>query len=114
MLNSSTVSNIFLVCCLVANVVTFPSVMAEVNQYKDTSNALGNEEREFIFAGHCPNGEAYRIFAYQMDVDGLAQSFYDYEGPAGKGTVRTGVSPKKMALRVCHELADITDGSKYD
>ena len=49
-----------------------------------------------------------------MDVDGLLQSFYDYEGPAGKGTVRTNTSPKKMAVRVCRELADISDGSKYD
>jgi hypothetical protein len=47
-------------------------------------------------------------------VDGLSQSFYDYEGPAGKGTVRSNVAPKKLAVRVCHELADIQDGSKFD
>jgi hypothetical protein len=49
-----------------------------------------------------------------MEVDGLTQSFYDYEGPAGKGTVRTNAQPKKMATRVCHELADISNGSRFD
>jgi hypothetical protein len=67
-----------------------------------------------FFAGGCPNGNKYRIYSYQMEVDGLTQSFYDYEGPAGKDTVRTNAQPKKMATRVCHELADIGNGSRFD
>ncbi len=67
-----------------------------------------------MFTGRCPTGNTYRIHSYQMDVDGLTQAFYDYEGPAGKGTVRTNAPPKKMALRVCNAFADIADGSKYD
>jgi len=54
------------------------------------------------------------MVSYQMEVDGLTQSFYDYQGPAGKGTVRTNAQPKKMLTRVCRNLADINDGSKFD
>jgi hypothetical protein len=111
MFKKSTTSSFFLVACLVVNVATFPSVFAES---KTSQSSLGNDEQEFIFAGHCPNGNAYRIHSYQIDIDGLTQAFYDYEGPAGKGTVRTNAAPKKMAVRVCNELADIADGSKYD
>ncbi len=41
---------------------------------------LGNDDITFTFAGHCPNGESYRIFSYQRVVGDIPQSFYDYEG----------------------------------
>ena len=75
---------------------------------------IGNDEETFIFAGKCPDGASYRVVSYQMEVDGFLQSFYDYQGPAGKGTVRANASPQKMVVRVCRELADISNGSKYD
>ena len=107
-------STLVLITCLIANVATVPLVMASFDKNRQFNPVLGNDEQEFIFAGGCPNGDKYRIFSYQMEVDGLTQSFYDYEGPAGKGTVRTNAQPKKMATRVCHELADISNGSKFD
>lgn len=107
-------SSLIVIACLLVNVVTAPTVMATLNKTQSYQPKLGNDEQEFIFAGSCANGEKYRIFSYQTDVDGLTQSFYDFEGPAGKGTVRTNVQPKKMAVRVCHELADIENGSKFD
>jgi hypothetical protein len=75
---------------------------------------LRDDAQVFIFAGHCPSGDAYRIFAYQLDVDGLSQSFYDYEWPAGMGTIQTNASPKKLVVRICHAQADINSDSKFD
>ncbi len=73
----------------------------------NTSLLLGNDDEEFFFMGRCPHGEMYRIKAYQKWVDGATQSFYDYEGPAGKGTVQTKTSPKIFVVRVCRQLAEI-------
>jgi hypothetical protein len=114
MLKNLTVSSILLVSCLALNVAALPTVCAKTDNAQTSNVPFGNDEQEFIFAGRCTNGNAYRIHSYQMDVDGLSQAFYDYEGPAGKGTVRSNAVPKKMAIRVCNELADIADGSKYD
>lgn len=75
-------------------------------------NAAGGEEGEYLFAGKCPNGESYRLFSYQVVVHGDAKSFYDYEGPAGRGQVRTNTPPKTMAVRVCRELAEIASDQR--
>lgn len=112
--NQSAIPHFFLLICLIANITTFPHVMAQSGASNSSHRESINDEQAFIFAGRCPNGEGYRIFAYPMDVDGLSQSFYDFDGPAGKGTVRTNSSPKKLAVRVCHTSADIQDGSKFD
>jgi hypothetical protein len=114
MLNKSPTSQIFLLVCFVANIVTLPSVLARSVATSNAQASVSNAEQTFIFSGNCPNGAMYRLLSYEQDVDGLSQSFYDYEGPAGKGTVRSNVAPKKLAVRVCHELADIQDGSKFD
>ena len=114
MFKNLTVSGAFLIGCLTANAVTSHLVFADTGKTNQAQVPFGNDEQEFIFAGRCPYGGAYRIHSYQMEVDGLPQSFYDYEGPAGKGTVRTNAAPKKMVVRVCNELAEIADGSKYD
>lgn len=96
--------------CLFATVAFASNVVA---RNMDITK-IGNDEETFTFTGKCPNGAAYRVVSYQMESEGTRQSFYDYQGPAGKGTVRTNVSPQKMVVRLCHELADISDGSKYD
>jgi len=70
---------------------------------------LGNDDAEFVFAGRCPNGEQYRIFAYTQTFEGQPAAYYDYEGPAGKGTVRSKTSPRTLAVRVCRKLAEIID-----
>jgi hypothetical protein len=107
-------SSIFLMACLLANITLAPNAIAWLSRTEQTQKKLGNDEETFTFVGRCANGTSYRLYAYEMDVDGLRQSFYDYEGPAGKSTVRTNTSPKKMALLVCHELADIADNSMHD
>jgi hypothetical protein len=114
MLKNLKNSNSFFWLCLVVNVATLPFLTAFANPNENSTTAIGNDDTEFVFAGRCPNGETYRIFSYQMEIDGLTQSFSDYEGPAGKGTIRTNVQPKKLLTRLCHELADINDGSKFD
>lgn len=68
---------------------------------------LGRNEETFIYAGTCFNGEPYRLFLYQKDVAGWPESHYDYEGPAGKGTVQSETPPKVMAVRVCRKFAEI-------
>jgi len=57
--------------------------------------------------GRCPNGEAFRLFSYDKEVEGYWKSFYDYQGPVGTGTVKTRTAPKVMASRVCVALAEI-------
>lgn len=71
----------------------------------------GNNDNEFIFAGRCMNGESYRIYSYEKNIDGDFKSFYDYEGPVGKGTVMTSASPKTVAQRICRQSAEIANGS---
>jgi hypothetical protein len=95
--------------CLLVNVLTVPSAVALVDKAAQTTKNMGNDENTFIFAGRCPNGQAYRLFSYQAEVEGLTQSFYDYEGPAGKGTVKTQATPKTVAVRVCRALAEIAN-----
>jgi hypothetical protein len=70
---------------------------------------IGEDENEFVFSGNCHNGESYRMFYYSKVVDGQRYPFYDYEGPAGKGTVSTRATPRTMSVRVCTKLAEIID-----
>ena len=71
------------------------------------ASVLGNDDETYVFMGRCPNGEMYRLKAYQKWVNGTSESFYDYEGPAGKGTVQTKTSPRTLAVRLCRKLAEI-------
>jgi hypothetical protein len=114
MLKNLNTSNVFLLLCFVANIATLPVLTASAELPHKKTYALQNDDTEFVFAGRCPSGEPYRFHSYQIEVDGLAQSFYDYEGPAGKGTIRTNAEPKKMLTRLCRNLADINNGSKFD
>lgn len=68
---------------------------------------LGNDFETYVVMGKCPNGEMYRLKAYQKFVDGTSESFYDYEGPAGKGSVQTKTSLRTLAVRICRKLAEI-------
>lgn len=74
---------------------------------------FANDEDTYTFAGHCPNGETYRIYVYQKLVENTPHSFYDYEGPVGKGTVRTAATPKTMSVRVCRKLAEIVNSNYW-
>lgn len=78
------------------------------------THELGHNEETFIFAGTCFNGEPYRLFLYQKDLSGVSQSHYDYEGPAGKGTVTSNAPPKVMAARVCRKSAEIISASYWE
>jgi hypothetical protein len=79
-----------------------------------TKPQLGNDDTNFMFGGVCPNGEPYKIVAYQQVVDNVPQAFYDYEGPAGKGTVRTTASPKTLSVRICRKLAEIINANYWE
>lgn len=64
-------------------------------------------EAGITMTGRCPSGDAFRLVSYDKQVEGLWKSFYDYQGPAGMGTVRTQTVPRVMASRVCIALAEI-------
>ena len=109
-LSTRQLSGFIVVASLFANLALASNLAA---RNVDTTK-VGNDEETFTFVGKCPNGAAYRVVSYQAELEGTRQSFYDFQGPAGKGTVRTNASPQKMVVRLCREQADITDGSKYD
>ena len=75
---------------------------------------FANDEDTYTFAGRCPNGETYRIYAYQKLFEKTLHSFYDYEGPVGKGTVRTTATPKTMSARVCRKAAEIINTNYWE
>ena len=79
---------------LMVGVALAPHVSANVASTAKLQAPLGNDEDTFTFVGKCPNGNNYRIVSYQVDVSGTTQSFYDYEGPVGKGKVSTSATPK--------------------
>jgi len=73
-----------------------------------------NPEETFTFAGKCFNGEPYRLFLYQKNIAGISQSHYDYNGPAGTGTVQSETPPKVMAARVCRKYAEIINAKYWE
>jgi len=107
-------TGIFLGVCLLAGVALAPHVGAKITPTTQLQTTLGNDEDTFTFVGQCPNGEKYRLVSYGMDVSGTRQSVYDYEGPAGKGSVNTNASPKTMSVRVCRQLAEIINQNYWE
>ncbi len=107
-------SGLFLFACLIFNLAIAQSAAGSTGQARVPQHPLGNDETTFVFAGHCSNGETYRLVSYKMDVNGLSLSFYNYEGPVGKGTVKTETAPKVMAARVCRKLAEIVNDNYWD
>jgi hypothetical protein len=71
------------------------------------SSTSGNDEETFVFMDRCPNGVMYRLKAYQKLVGGVVIPYYDYDGPAGQGTIQSQTPPKTIAVRVCRALAEI-------
>lgn len=88
--------------CLLLGLVSIASAQPVSN-----SPVIGNDDHEFVFMGRCDSGEIWRLKAYQKSIDGVFHSFYDYEGPAGTGSVQTQTSPKILAARICRALAEI-------
>ena len=72
-----------------------------------TSRLADQTSETYRFVGRCPNGTPYRLFFYEAKIEGVLQSFYDYVGPAGRGTVETNAPPKTMAVRGCRALSEI-------
>lgn len=96
-----------LVACLLANLTLTHLATAGTTNAKSARIELGNDEETFTFAGRCPSGASYQLTAYQKQVEGFVESFYDYQGPAGHGTVSTDTAPKVMAARICRSMAEI-------
>ena len=107
-------AGILLGACVLAGMSLTPQVVAKIAPTAQLQAALGNDEDTFTFAGQCPNGDKYRLVSYDMEVSGTRQSFYNYEGPAGKGTVNTPASPKTMSVRVCRQLAEIINQNYWE
>jgi hypothetical protein len=83
------------------------SALASTAGVGHAPHALGPDDDTYVFMGRCPSGAVYRLVAYDKEAQGLKQSYYDYEGPAGKGTVKTKTAPRVMMSRVCLALAEI-------
>ena len=94
-------------CLLLLASAALPCAGAAPSDGADGRKSLGNDDDTFIFMGRCPNGEMYRLLAYDKQVDGFKRSFYDYEGPAGKGTIKSQTAPRVIASRVCLALAEM-------
>lgn len=107
-------SKIMLVGCSLVIGAASCNVFAKVPGPMTPEPTLGNDEQTFIFAGLCPNGERYRIYSYLKIVENIPHTFYEFEGPAGKGTVRTAASPKTMSVRVCRKLAEIINTNYWE
>ena len=75
---------------------------------------LDNNAEQLVFAGTCANNQPYRLVSYQKNVAGQSRSFYDYDGPNGKGTVQSETQPKVMAARVCIKLAEIINANYWE
>jgi hypothetical protein len=99
---------------LLISIALLSSAVAWAAKTERMKTELGNDEETFLLTGTCQNGEPYRLFSYQKRTGGLSQSFYDYEGPAGKGSVRSDTYPKVMAVRVCRKLAEIINANYWE
>ena len=92
---------------LLVGIALLSSALAWAAKTEKTKVEQGHNEETFVFTGTCTNGEPYRLVSYQKNIGGSSPSYYDYEGPVGKGSVQSDTSPKVMAVRVCRKLAEI-------
>lgn len=105
---------LFLAFCIAASLSVSHLSSAHAHASSEFSSPLGDDEHEFKFMGQCPNGAAYSLVAYERHVNGANTPFCDYEGPVGKGTVKSRVQPRVMAACICRELAEISDDPNLD
>jgi hypothetical protein len=99
---------------LLAGLVLLSSASVWAAQNKNAAALADNDEERFVFTGKCATDESYRLVSYRKKVSGLTHSFYDYEGPNGKGTVRSETPPKVMAARVCRRMAEIINANYWE
>lgn len=71
------------------------------------AHASSRQEEVSTLVGNCPNGEPYRLRAYRQGSPENLLPFYDYEGPAGRGTVQVDTLAQVMAVRICIRNAEI-------
>jgi hypothetical protein len=100
--------------CAVLSLLFLTDTSVWAAKTEKLSAALASDETAFVFAGKCETDEPYRLVSYQKNVSGVPQSFYDYEGPNGKGTVRAETAPKVMAARVCRKMAEIINANYWE
>lgn len=93
--------------CIFGALAFFSSASVWAAKGESFNAALASDEDTFVFTGTCDSGEPYRLYAYQKIANGESRSFYDYEGPVGKGTVQSNTVPKVLAARVCRRFAEI-------
>ncbi len=73
-----------------------------------------NDDVEFVFAGRCHDGTHYKLVSYKSLFNGTNRSYFDYDGPAGKGVVRSETEPRVMAVRVCRKNAEILNENYWE
>jgi hypothetical protein len=107
--NQKSISTVFLSVALVFSSLPVTSTAMTQISVAKTEKILRNDDATFVFAGRCPNGQPYRLFAHETEIEGRVYTSYNYEGPVGKGTVKTRATPKTMAVRICRVMAEIVD-----
>lgn len=101
----------FILLFVILNFIISYFQLANASSINPSSLAM---EDDHVFMGKCSDGRVYRLVSYKKIINGLDIPFYDYAGPAGQGTVKTNIQPKVMAVRVCRELAEISDDPNLD
>ncbi len=100
--------------CVLASLILMASTSVWAATAERTTAPWRNDDTTYVFAGKCASEESYRLVSYQKNVSGFTQSFYDYEGPNGKGTIRAETDPKVMAARVCRKMAEIINANYWE
>ena len=100
--------------CLLVSLILLSSAAVGATQSTRAPTLTENDEERFVFTGKCATDESYRLVSYRKKVSGLTHSFYDYDGPNGKGTVRSETPPKVMAARVCRRMAEIINANYWE
>ena len=107
-------SNFGRAACVLVAAFFLASVAAWASKMERANPNVGDNEETFVFTGTCDNSEPYRLISYQKNIAGMSRSFYDYDGPNGKGTVQAETSPKVMAARVCRKFAEIINANYWE
>jgi hypothetical protein len=95
-------SNFFIIVCICANLLIYPTIKARTSPESMTARAV--TLLEVGFSGYCPNGTRYQIHAYQSDIAGAIQNIHEYESELGAGVLRLPTLERNLSAHLCQAL----------